>query len=197
MPRRAPRTSGFVLLEVLLSLMILGIAVAAFMRSFTQSLAAAKRIEVQSQAALLARKLMDQMEMTPPADGSSDGDFGTNYPAYTYRVTMEYEEPNYGKLDGDDGIEQYYAMRQVEIEAELYELLKSKRTRRTDDKNATTKATTGGLHLDGSDGGIDDFRRDDGGAGNRDPHQRAGLACGACLERSGAIRARDSGCHHA
>lgn len=116
MPRRSPRTNGFVLLEVLLSLMILGIAVAAFMRSFTQSLAAAKRIEVQSQAALLARKLMDQMEMTPPADGSSDGDFGTNYPAYTYRVTMEYEEPNYGKLDGDDGIEQYYAMRQVEIE---------------------------------------------------------------------------------
>src|SRR5690349_15683206 len=107
---------GFVLLEVLLSLLILGIAVAAFMRSFTQSLSAARRIDVQTQAAFLAQRLLNQMEVTPPIEGKTSGGFGDEFKNFSYLVTLEYDEPKYGKLDGDDNIEQYFPVRNVEVE---------------------------------------------------------------------------------
>lgn len=113
-----PRTlacRGFVLLEVILSLLILGIAVAAFMRSFTQSLDAARRMEVSTQATSLATRLMQELDVQTPRAGLTEGVFDPPFDKYHYYVKMDYEEINYGKLDGDDEVEQFFPMRMLEI----------------------------------------------------------------------------------
>lgn len=114
LPRRA---RAFVLLEVVLAITILGVSSFAFMRSFTQSMHAARVMEVQTQAALFARQLSEEFEYFPPEEGESVGGFGDAYRNYSYRVTLEYEEPDYDEDNLDfDAIEQFFPMRRLIIE---------------------------------------------------------------------------------
>lgn len=108
-PRRA-----FVLLEVLVSLMILGIAVAAIMRSFTQSLGAVRLMTVQTQAQFFAMQLMNEIEISPPYEGSSQGNFGQEFKAYTYRIDVKYEAPYY-PLEGVKDVQRFIPLRRVVI----------------------------------------------------------------------------------
>lgn len=111
------RARGFVMLEVILAITILGMAAFAFMHSFTQSLKAARMMEIQSQATLFARQLCEEFEYFPPEQGESEGGFGDAYWQYAYRVTMEYEEPDYDEGDLDfDAIDRFFPMRQLVIE---------------------------------------------------------------------------------
>ena len=50
--------TAFILLEVVLSIMILGVAIAALMRSFTVSLATARKTQVVTTACLLAQLVL-------------------------------------------------------------------------------------------------------------------------------------------
>jgi len=70
--------AGFVLLEVILSIIILGIAVSAFLRSFTVSLAAAKKAQIVTTACLLCQQVIEEYEVIPPQDDHSEGTFGTS-----------------------------------------------------------------------------------------------------------------------
>lgn len=107
---------GFVLLEVIVSLTILGVAVAALMRSFTQSFRAAKIMEIQTQASFLAQQLMDEFEVYPPAERSADAGFGDSYPNYWYRVKKEYVTPHYRLPGGKNDIDRFFATRMLTIE---------------------------------------------------------------------------------
>ncbi|MEN6625369.1 MAG: type II secretion system protein [Candidatus Sumerlaeia bacterium] len=112
------RRGAFVLLEVIVSLTILGMAVAALMRSFTQSFRAARIMEIETQASFLAQQLMDEFEVYPPmGEKVIEAGFGAGYPEYSYRVEKKYVEPHY-KLPGSGktDIEQFFAMRQLTIE---------------------------------------------------------------------------------
>ncbi|MCL5269701.1 MAG: type II secretion system GspH family protein [bacterium] len=104
------------LLEVIVSLTILGISVAAFMRSFTQSLGAARRMEVQTQACFFAQQLFDEFEINPPPEGKSEGGFGDDYKYYSYRLEVKYEEPVYHRLENVDQVERFYPIRTYRIE---------------------------------------------------------------------------------
>jgi hypothetical protein len=115
--RRPPCRRAFVLLEVLLSLVILGVSVAALMRSFNQSLSAAKTMERQTQAQFFAQQLLHEFTIKPP---EKVGGFGDDYRNYSYRTTARYIEPKYRKLGNVADIEQYFAMQEITIEI-LYE----------------------------------------------------------------------------
>jgi type II secretory pathway pseudopilin PulG len=106
---------GFVLLEVILSLTILGFSVAAFMRSFNQSLQAARRMEIQTQAMFFAQQLLDYFEINPPKEGLSEGGFGEDYKYYFYEVDLSYENPEYDWKFDTDGVEQFFALRPYKI----------------------------------------------------------------------------------
>ena len=114
MPRPAQRRA-FVLLEVIVSLAILGFAVAALMRSFYQSIATARQMEVQTQAVFLAQQLLDEFEIFTPREGITEGGFGDGLSAYSYRVEMEYMHPKYRKVKDDD-IDRFFAQREYHLE---------------------------------------------------------------------------------
>jgi hypothetical protein len=107
---------GFVLLEVIISLTILGFAVAALMRSFTLSFDAARTMEVQTQAMFFADQLMDYFEIMPPAEGVQVGGFGDDYKFYSYRVEVRYERPEYRDLDIPANIEQLFLLRRYKLQ---------------------------------------------------------------------------------
>ncbi|HOR28257.1 MAG TPA: prepilin-type N-terminal cleavage/methylation domain-containing protein [Candidatus Sumerlaeota bacterium] len=108
---------GFVLLEVLLSLTILGMAVAAFMHSFTQSLRSARLMEIRTQAMFFADQLMDEFEIFPPASGRrTEGGFGEDYAPYYYEVEMKVEEPRYRLRDEPEEVERFFATRVYTLE---------------------------------------------------------------------------------
>ena len=107
---------GFVLLEALVSIAILGFVVMACMRSFTQSLQAARLMEIQTQGMFFAQQLMSEFEIHPPVEDVSEGEFGDDYASYYYTVNLEIVEPDYGRLDSDDHIDKFFDMRQMSIE---------------------------------------------------------------------------------
>ncbi len=115
-PNRFTTRSGFVLLEVVVSLTILGMAVAFLMRSFTDSLNSARKMEVYTQASFLAQQLMDEFEVYPPAENTVEAGFGDAYPGYSYRVTKQYIEPRYRLSKGKSEINRFFKTRMLEIE---------------------------------------------------------------------------------
>lgn len=77
------RQSGFILLEVVLSVLILGVAIGAFMRSFTVSLATARRAQIITTASLLAQQVMEEYEVIPPQGNHEEGTFGGEESSYS------------------------------------------------------------------------------------------------------------------
>ena len=95
---RAAR-AGFVLLEVVVSLTILGIAVAALMRSFTISMHAIRKNDVTTQACMLAEGLLQSMEVSPPKEKVSRGTFeDVGFPKFSYEMEFKEEEIRYKRL---------------------------------------------------------------------------------------------------
>lgn len=114
--KRVTIHAGFVLLEVIVSLTILGVAVAFLMRSFTDSFNSAKKMEIYTQASFLAQQLMDEFEVYPPAENKVEAGFGDSYPGYSYRATKTYVTPRYRLRGGNKEIERFFATRMLEIE---------------------------------------------------------------------------------
>ena len=110
------RRRGFVLMEVIVSLTILGFAAAVCMRSFTQSIAASRIMEVQTQAQFFAQQLMHEFEIKPPDPGKKEGGFGDDYKNYSFFVEVSLVDPRYRRQDRNDGIEQFFALREVDLE---------------------------------------------------------------------------------
>jgi len=88
---------GFVLLEVLVSLAILGLAISTTLRSFTSSLKAAKISKNYTLATMLARAQMEKWEIVSPPEKSLSGTFDPDYPEFSYvakfiREPLKYDE---------------------------------------------------------------------------------------------------------
>lgn len=87
------------LLEVIVSLVILGISVAALMRSFTVSMNAIRRNDVTTQGCVLAEGLLQEIELDPPRARLTRGTFeAEGYPDYSYELSIEEEELRYKNL---------------------------------------------------------------------------------------------------
>lgn len=90
------RASGFVLLEVIVAMVILGISIATIMRSFTLSLAAIRANDATTRATVLAQTALQTMEAEPPEKGRTRGDFELDgFPDYSYEVETEDEKIKY------------------------------------------------------------------------------------------------------
>lgn len=87
---------GFVLLEVLVALAILGIALSMLLQSFTTSMKAAQASEKTTMGCIIARHLLDGWEITPPKPGESSDECGEMFPNYYYNVLYDNEtQPEY------------------------------------------------------------------------------------------------------
>ena len=79
--RRAEDTRGFTLLEVLVAVAVLGLALVSLLGLHVRNIDLIARDERVTEATLLARALMTEVETSPFPDlGAIDGDFELDYP---------------------------------------------------------------------------------------------------------------------
>ena len=92
--RHAHRASGFTLIEVLATLLLIGIVLPVTMKGVSLALAAASNARHVAQATSLAEtKLAEITTDTLSATTDASGDFGQEYPGYTWasqRVSRDY-----------------------------------------------------------------------------------------------------------
>ena len=82
---------GFTLLEVMVAVSILAIALSAVLGSQSQSVSLAGEAKFNTTAALLAQSKMAEIGLKKPEDLSSDsGDFGDDFPGYTWEVNLDH-----------------------------------------------------------------------------------------------------------
>lgn len=95
-PRRA-----FVLLEVLVSIVIVGVAMVAMMRGFILSLDTLKKVRMNEQAIYLAKSLLDDLMIEPPDARNYEGEFsddirfGEDFEGWFWEIDVTSEEPRY------------------------------------------------------------------------------------------------------
>ena len=106
---------GFVLLEVVACLIILSVAISAFLRSFSVSIKTIRNAEIVTQASMLAQQLMDEFEIVPPQEGTTSQGFGEEHPNFYYVVESEILELDYEGLDLEEDIEEFEPLQQVSI----------------------------------------------------------------------------------
>jgi type II secretory pathway pseudopilin PulG len=111
-----PRRRGFILLEVIISMIILAVTIAAIMRSFTVSLASIRKSEVTTTAAFLAQQLLDQYEVQAPEQASLEGDFGDVYPNFHYITRFDDIDVKYKDVSLESLIQDFVTLRQVTID---------------------------------------------------------------------------------
>jgi general secretion pathway protein I len=83
------RDHGFTFLEVMVAVALLAIALTAVLGSQSQSVSLASEARFYTTAALLAQGKMAEIEAKDLGTLSSDsGDFGEDFPGYTWEVTV-------------------------------------------------------------------------------------------------------------
>ncbi len=84
------QTSGFTLMEVLVALSVVAIALLAIYRMYSQTLFMDERGRFDTVATLLARQKLADIDAGDIADLTSDsGDFGNDFPGYTWTVESD------------------------------------------------------------------------------------------------------------
>lgn len=99
--KKGRNTHGFTLLEVMLAMAILAIALVAVFQSQSQSISMTNISRLATTAPLLAQSKMAEIEgMDPKNIGSGSGDFGDNFPDYSWRAdVMETEISSFKKIE--------------------------------------------------------------------------------------------------
>jgi len=116
------RTRAFILLEVTVAVVILGIAAAVAMRSFILSMHATRELEISMRATLLAQAMMESWDLVPPEDGKTEGSFGEDpnygpqYMYYFYRMEVEDKEIDYEDVSLEGLRREFVPLKQVHLE---------------------------------------------------------------------------------
>ena len=83
------KKKGFTLLEVMIAMAILAITLVVVFQSQSQSISMAGRARFETTASFLAQSKMVEVEATNPENVVSDsGDFGDDFPDYSWRVDV-------------------------------------------------------------------------------------------------------------
>lgn len=117
---RRPR--AFILLEVTVALVILGIAAAVSMRSFILSMHATRELEISERADLLAKAMMESWDLVPPPEGKAEGSFGKDpnygpeYRFYFYRMDVENQDIDYLDVSNEGMRRDFVPLKKVHLE---------------------------------------------------------------------------------
>ena len=85
----APSQAGFSLIEVILAVLILGIALVGLTEGITSALTSSKASEAQTTAAMLAAGQIEILRAAGSYDnGETEGDFGDEFPQYQWSQTI-------------------------------------------------------------------------------------------------------------
>lgn len=101
-PRRA-RGRAFLLLEVILSLVILGLAAMVLIRAFTVGRGSVRKAEIITTAIMLAESLVEEIDLQGLP--RQEGGFGPSFPGYTWTVRASEERLRYDHMKGISGVE--------------------------------------------------------------------------------------------
>lgn len=83
------RSGGFTLLEVLVALVILGVALVGLLSAQSAAVRLRSQAEELTLATFLLERQMTEMEMGDfPEIGKKEGDFGDDYPGYAWQITV-------------------------------------------------------------------------------------------------------------
>jgi type II secretion system protein I len=98
---RQNRANGFTLMEVMIAMAILAIALVAVFQLQSQSISMSTDSRFMTTAALLAQSKMVEAEAGSTLDNhSEDGDFGTDYPQYTWHLEVgDTQLPQFKKIE--------------------------------------------------------------------------------------------------
>lgn len=98
--RRASK-AAFILLEVMIAIMIVGVTMVAILRGFIVAYDTLSRVRMNETAMMLARTVMDDMVIEPFGEGDYEGHFaedsrfGEEFAGWYWEVWVEAEEPRY------------------------------------------------------------------------------------------------------
>jgi general secretion pathway protein I len=95
------KKSGFTLMEVMIATAILAIALVAVFQSQSQSISMSTDSRFMTTASLLAQSKMVEVEAASTLDNQSkDGDFGIDYPQYTWHLEVsDTQLPQFKKIE--------------------------------------------------------------------------------------------------
>jgi prepilin-type N-terminal cleavage/methylation domain-containing protein len=83
------QSAGFSLIEVMVAILILGIALVGLTQGITTALGSGKESELQTTAALFAAGLIEQLRAEGGiTDDTTDGDCGDGFPLYRWKQTI-------------------------------------------------------------------------------------------------------------
>lgn len=99
--------SGFVLLEVMVSLIILAVALGTSLRAFTHSITSLRRIDATTTGMFLAEQMMSEIELLPRGDGIYEGEFGDFFPEYYYVLNVERRDIEYDELEFEGDLDEF------------------------------------------------------------------------------------------
>jgi hypothetical protein len=115
--RASRRSAGFVLLEVIVSMVIMGIALGTLMRSFTLSMKAIRKNDIITQGCVLAEGLLQDLEVNPPASKTLTGDFeDLGFPEFSYEVKYKEEDIRYRGLKATSEVKDLRPLRSVQLQ---------------------------------------------------------------------------------
>lgn len=95
------RTKGFTLMEVMVAMAILAIVLVSIYQLQSQSISMSTDSRFMTTAALLAQSKMVETENAPALSNKSEnGDFGLDYPQYTWRLDIsDTQLPQFKKIE--------------------------------------------------------------------------------------------------
>lgn len=113
---------AFVLLEVTLAVVILGLSSAVFMRSFVLSMHSIRRMDISMKASLLAQAKLHSFDLFPPEEGKKEGafadnpDYGEAFKFYYWILEAEEKEIDYDDVDMEGARRELFPLTQVRLQ---------------------------------------------------------------------------------
>jgi len=84
------KRSGFTLIEILVALSIISVALIAVFRLYAQTISINHQLAFHTRAPFLAQQKINQYMIMPAAEmGADAGDFGDDFPGYSWAATVE------------------------------------------------------------------------------------------------------------
>jgi len=109
--------SGFLLLEVIISLIIISVAITSVLRCFSVAMRGTRNAEIATTASLLANQLMQEFEILLPENDQAEGDFSEDgFPNYYWQASVEEIVLDYPDMTLEANIDDFKTLYELTID---------------------------------------------------------------------------------